>query len=77
MIKSYPTGLEATAGEPAGRVSAYAHVPMVNIFGKETMRRVSLGVDYSISLADARAKVEETRRANQNLHVAGRFTVDL
>lgn len=68
---------QSIGGEPQGTVRASVRVPVVDLFGREVMRSVSIGVSHCETLESAQRMVASAREANSSLHIAARFTVDL
>jgi hypothetical protein len=48
---------------PAGTLRAWTYVNVVDIWGREQTRRVSLGVIHDIQLINAQEMVESVRKA--------------
>lgn len=65
--------------KPRGILRANIRVPIVDLNGHDTTRRVSLGVDYQTTMEEAREKVAAAREANREMgmRIDARFTIDL
>lgn len=60
-----------------GVLKAYTYINVVDIMGRSTRRRVSLGMDWNTPLETARDTMERTRANNPNLELHGEFKINL
>lgn len=65
--------------ELKGRLVAWAHFEIVNLSGQHRTRRIRIGQDWDVKLADARDMVRDARKANMGLttHVSAAWSIDL
>lgn len=59
-----------------GVLRVYTRVNVVNIFGRDVSKRVSLGTDWNITLDTAREMVNQARAAN-SADIQAEFRVNL
>jgi hypothetical protein len=66
-----------TTGVGGGVLRAHTRIGIIDIFGRQINRRVSLGTDWNISLETAQNLVQAARVNNPDIEVSADFRINL